>query len=115
MGAAALLVAGSLVLSACSSPEKPGKGKDGEGGSGGGSVSVMWNQALFSLNNATSFGNAAANANIIYMMNDGFNYYDKDLKLVKNESFGKYEKVSDDPLKIKLTLADTAKWSDGRR
>ncbi|MGA4669336.1 ABC transporter family substrate-binding protein [Propionibacteriaceae bacterium Y1923] len=73
----------------------------------------MWNQPLYSLNSNTSFGNATANANIIYMMNDSFNYYDRDLNLVKNESFGTYEKVSDDPLTIKLTLAPTAKWSDG--
>ncbi|MCT1460177.1 ABC transporter family substrate-binding protein [Aestuariimicrobium sp. p3-SID1156] len=112
----ALLVAGSLALSACSGPEKE-PGKSGESGKStsksGGSVSVMWNQPLFSLNNNTSFGNATANANIVYMTNDGFNYYDKDLNLVKNESFGKYEKVSDDPLTIKLTLSEKAKWSDG--
>lgn len=112
MGAAALIMAGSLVLSACSTPEKPG-GENSGGAKSGGSVSVMWNQPLYSLNNNTTFGNAAANANIVYMLNDSFNYYDKDLNLVKNESFGKYEKVSDDPLTIKLTLSDKAKWSDG--
>ena len=112
MGAAALIMAGSLVLSACSTPEKPG-GENSGGAKSGGSVSVMWNQPLYSLNNNTSFGNATANANIVYMMNDSFNYYDKDLNLVKNESFGKYEKVGDDPLTIKLTLSDKAKWSDG--
>lgn len=112
MGVAALFVAGSLVLSACSTPEQDPDSTASTDRSGG-AVSVMWNQPLFSLNNNTSFGNATANANIVYMMNDSFNYYDQDLNLVKNESFGTYEKVSDDPLTVKLTLADTAKWSDG--
>lgn len=113
MGVAALFVAGSLALSACSTPQQDDPGSTTSQSRSGGAVSVMWNQPLYSLNNNTSFGNATANANIVYMMNDSFSYYDKDLNLVKNESFGKYEKVSDDPLTIKLTLADTAKWSDG--
>lgn len=113
MGIAALFVAGSMALSACSTPDKTEPQSSATGARKGGNVSVMWNQPLYSLNSNTSFGNATANNNILYMMNDHFNYYDKDLNLVKNESFGKYEKVSDDPLTIKLTLADTAKWSDG--
>ena len=47
------------------------------------------------------------------MANDSIGYYDKDLKVIQNPSFGKYEKLSDNPLKVKVTLADTATWSDG--
>ena len=32
---------------------------------------------------------------------------------MKNTSFGSYEKVSDDPLTIKYTIADGVNWSDG--
>ena len=76
-------------------------------------VSVLWNQPMYAYNNMTSFGNATANANIIYMTSAGFAYYDKDLNITPDKSFGTFEKVSDDPLKIKMTFADTAQWSDG--
>ena len=113
MRAAALFVAGSLAFTACSSPEKGKDGdKDGESKSGG-SVAVMLNQPLYSLNQLTTTGNATANAIILYMMQDSFTFYNKELEQKPNKSFGTYEKVSDDPLTIKMTLADTAKWNDG--
>ena len=34
-------------------------------------------------------------------------------RLKADTSFGTYEKISDDPLTIKYTVADDAKWSDG--
>ena len=76
-------------------------------------ATVAWNQPFYSYNSATSFGNAVANTNILYIANDSFNYYDEDLKLVPNASFGSYEKVSDSPLTVKQTIAPTATWSDG--
>jgi len=76
-------------------------------------LSVAWNQPFYSYNGATSFGNATANNNIIYSTNSGFNYYDDTPALVKDESFGSYEKISDDPLTVKYTIADGVKWSDG--
>ena len=76
-------------------------------------LSVAWNQAFYSRNSDTDYGNATANANILYLTNDSIGYYDQDLEIAQNSSFGKYEKVSDDPLKVKITLADTATWSDG--
>ena len=76
-------------------------------------MSVAWNQPFYSYNGATSFGNATANNNIIYSTNSGFNYYDDTPALVKDESFGSYEKISDDPLTVKYTIADGVKWSDG--
>lgn len=76
-------------------------------------ATVAWNQAFWSYNNMTSFGNGTTNANIVYLTNDTFSYYDKDLKAQPNKSFGSYEKVSDSPLTVKQTIADTATWSDG--
>lgn len=108
------LAAGALALSACT-PTQPAPAPTDTAGSAPAdtSVSVMWNQPLFSLNNNTSFGNATANANIVYLTQDTFAYYDKGLNLVANDGYGTYEKVSDDPLTVKMTLADTANWSDG--
>ncbi|MYM19747.1 ABC transporter family substrate-binding protein [Brevibacterium sp. 5221] len=111
--AGAGVLATAMLLSACS----PNNGADSsdEGGSGNqdAEVKVMWNQPFFSMNNESNTGNATANSNLVYMMNDSFKYYDPDLKLQENEGFGKIEKVSDDPLKVKYTIGDKAKWSDG--
>lgn len=76
-------------------------------------ATVAFNQAFFSYNSSTSTGNATANNNILYMTNDKFNYYNKELKLTANTSFGTYEKLSDTPLTVKQTVAPTASWSDG--
>jgi peptide/nickel transport system substrate-binding protein len=79
----------------------------------GSSISVGWNQGFYSANSSTSNGNASANANILYMANSGFNYYDAESKLIKNEQFGTYELVSNDPLTVKYTVNSGVKWSDG--
>ncbi len=109
LAATAGVIAGALALSACTPTPQATQSNV----STASVATVAWNQAFYSYNQSTSFGNATANANIIYMSNDGFNYYDKDLKLVPNTSFGSYEKVSDSPLTVKQTIADTAMWSDG--
>ena len=106
LAAAALVTASSLALAGCAT----------DGGSGldeGTSVSVAWNQPFYSYNAGTSYGNATANANITYMTLSGFNYYDNTPELVKDESFGSYELVSEDPLTVKYTLSENARWSDG--
>lgn len=109
LAGAAVVVSGALALSACT----PTPAATQSGAPQASVATVAWNQAFYSANSATTFGNATANNNILYMANDSFNYYDKDLKLVQNTSFGSYEKTSDDPLTVKQTIADTAMWSDG--
>ena len=113
--AAAGVAASALVLSACTPPGDGGNGGNGgDGGNGGGGeVSVMWNQPFYSMNNNTSATNNVTNANVVYMMNDAFKYYDENLELQDNTSFGTVEQVSEDPLKVKYTYAEGAKWSDG--
>ena len=103
--AAATVAVGALVLSGCAAPQS----EIVEGSS----LSVAWNQPFYSYNGVTSFGNAAANNNITYATLSSFNGYDNTPVLVKDESFGSYEKISDDPLVVKYTIADGVKWSDG--
>lgn len=105
--AAAAIGAGALVLSGCAAPEAE------SGLDEGSSITAAWNQAFYAYNGNTSFGNATANNNFIVAMNSGFNYYNNTPELVKDESFGTYELVSEDPQVVKYTLADTATWSDG--
>ena len=108
IGAAIAAVgAAALVLSGCSAPAAESGLDEGT------TVTAAWGQPFYSYNSLTSFGNATANNNIIYMTNDWFNYYDNTPELVKNESFGSYEMVSEDPLTVKYTIKDGVKWSDG--
>ncbi len=117
--AVAVLAASALALSACSSdPGTNGSSSSApptasSGVIAGSAVNIGWNQPFYSYNSTSITGNATANAIIKYMTSSSFNYYDKDLKLTPDTSFGTYEKVSDDPLTVKYTFADTAMWSDG--
>ena len=54
-----------------------------------------------------------ANANVTYMANSGFAYYDATPELVRNTAFGSFETTSDDPLTVAYTIADGVTWSDG--
>lgn len=76
-------------------------------------VTVAWNQPLYSFNSSTSSGNATANAVILYLTQQSFNYYDADQQLIDNEDFGTMELVSEDPMTVKYTINDDVTWSDG--
>jgi peptide/nickel transport system substrate-binding protein len=104
-GVIAATAASALLLSGCAT----GAADIVEGSS----ISVGWNQGFYSANSSTSNGNASANANILYMANSGFNYYDSESTLIKNTQFGSYELVSSDPLTVKYTVNSGVKWSDG--
>jgi len=111
LAAATGLIVGALAFTACTPPTP--NASSSTAAAQPTSVSVMWNQPMYSMNNVTTFGNATANANIVYLTNDNWMYYDKGLNMVPNKSYGTYEKTSDSPLTVKMTLADTATWSDG--
>ncbi|MDO5630000.1 MAG: ABC transporter family substrate-binding protein [Mobilicoccus sp.] len=120
-----IVLASALAFSACTpaTPTAPAPGTTAgatteataapEQPAGESAVSVAWNQAFYSRNSDTDYGNATANANILYLTNDSVAYYDSDLNIAPNASFGSYELVSEDPVQVKITFADTAKWSDG--
>lgn len=110
IGVIAAAVTGvALVLAGCST----GPGDAGDSIQKDTSVTVAQNSAFYSNNPASGTGNSTYNSNITYMTTSGFNYYDDTPKLVKNEKFGTYTKVSDDPLTIKYTVNEGVKWSDG--
>jgi peptide/nickel transport system substrate-binding protein len=107
----AVAASSALVLAGCA--EGDAGGDDNAGLNTGTAVNIMWNQPFYSYNGTSITGNATANNNVLYLMNSGFNYYDEDLNLARDESFGSYEIVSEDPLQIEYTFAETAQWSDG--
>lgn len=102
----------ALVLTACGGTSDDAS-TDDAGINQESAVTVAWEAPLNELNLSSTNGNATQNAVIGYMLNSGFNYYDENLDLVEDTSFGTYEKVSDDPLTVKYTVADDTKWSDG--
>ncbi|HBR88872.1 MAG TPA: hypothetical protein DEA59_06345, partial [Microbacterium sp.] len=69
--AVGLTAVGALVVSGCA----PGGDSGDSGLVEGSSITAAWNQAFYSMNGNTSFGNATANNNINYLVLDGFNYY----------------------------------------
>ena len=79
----------------------------------GSELTVAVTQPYTSGNPVTSYGGSETNANIAYATGTGFNYFNDDSELVRDESFGHYEKVSDDPLAVTYTVSDGVRWSDG--
>ena len=108
----ALAAATALALSACGSSSPTTQKSDTINNST--TLTVGWNQPFYSLNNNTSSGNNVTNANVVYLTSSTFNYYNKDLKLVPDTSFGTYQKTADSPLTVQETLSDKAMWSDGQ-
>ncbi|WP_413335460.1 ABC transporter family substrate-binding protein [Brevibacterium sp. GP-SGM9] len=108
LAAGASVAAAAMVLTACTPPG----GGDDEQSSDNSAVNIGWNESFRSMNTLTANGNAVSNAILTYMMNDNFGYYDGDLE-VQDGALGKVEQVSEDPLKVKYTFNDDAKWSDG--
>lgn len=104
-----------LALAACSGSDGGGESGDGDnaGINSSTALNIAWNQPFYSFNGESITGNATANNVITYMAKSRFNDYNMELELVQDESFGTVEKVSDDPLTVEYTYADTAKWSDG--
>ncbi len=103
--ALALGVTVTLGLSGCSAPKSEIARNA--------AVTVAWSEPFFSYNAATTFGNTTANANIVYATNSRFAYYDDTATLVRDESFGTYEKLADEPLTVKYTVGENIVWSDG--
>ena len=79
----------------------------------GSTVTVASDQPFTSFNDQTTFGNTPANASIIGATNAGFTYYDDASELVRDESFGEIEIVSQEPFAVRYTVAAGVTWSDG--
>lgn len=105
-------VAAALVIAACSPSEGAPPVVVGEK-TRGGSATVAEVNAFTSFNPFSADGNTDINTKIGHITHSGFYYVDDTEKVVRNEKFGQYEKVSDKPLKVKYTVNEGVKWSDG--
>ncbi|TLM85543.1 ABC transporter family substrate-binding protein [Pseudarthrobacter sp. NamE2] len=103
--------AAALVLSGCSgggtAPVMVGEVKRG------GVATVAEVNAFSSFNPYSADGNTDINSKIGYITHSGFYYLDDKAAVVRNEKFGRFEKVSDNPLKVRYTVNEGVKWSDG--
>lgn len=104
----------ALALAACTGPEPaPVESSATPTATSGGNVTVLEAAPFTSFNPSGVTGMTATNTRIDAATHSGFNTVDTELKIVKNEKFGKYEKVKDQPLTIKYTINDGVQWSDG--
>ena len=105
-GLVALLSAVAVTLSGCALPYQSQIVE-------GTTITVAFNQAFDNYNTGSSAGGAVKNANIAYMTNSGFQYYDSTPALVKDTGYGTFEKISDEPLTVRYSINQGVKWSDG--
>jgi len=64
-------------------------------------------------NGLTSATYSTYNSAIVDRMQGNFWYFGTDGSICRDETYGTYEAISEDPLQVKYTLADDAVWSDG--
>ena len=107
--------AAALVLAGCTTT-----GPAPAEGEGGGTITVATTNAFTSFNGDTPDANLDTNGMVGYLTGvsgglglGGFMRLDNDFSILTDDSFGTYEKVSDDPLTVKYTLNEGLKWSDG--
>jgi peptide/nickel transport system substrate-binding protein len=79
----------------------------------GGRATVLEVNAFSSFNPASASGNTDINNKIAHATRSGFSYVSNELKIVRNDKFGSYQKLSDSPLTVKYTVNEGVKWSDG--
>ncbi|ALE92833.1 hypothetical protein AOC05_11905 [Arthrobacter alpinus] len=112
--ACAVALAAVLALGACTAtPPNPDGPTSSATPAVGGNVTVLETNPFSSFNTSSVTGQTDINTKIDYATHSGFNYVESNLKIVKNEQFGKYQKVSDNPLTIKYTINSGVQWSDG--
>jgi peptide/nickel transport system substrate-binding protein len=116
--AVAVVAAGALALSGCttSAPDDGGTSGGGEGGT----ITIAQTNEITSLNSNTPQSNLDINGMVGYISGGGsaggpgaFMYLDDEYNIVHNDAIGTYEKTSDDPLTVKYTINADQKWSDG--
>ena len=76
-------------------------------------VAVASDEPFSSLNPLSEFGAGDTNTAVAYATNAGFTYYTDAPELVRDESFGSYRVMSENPLVVRYTVADGVRWSDG--
>jgi peptide/nickel transport system substrate-binding protein len=102
---AAIVAVAVLTLTSCTgAPPRPVQGS---------TVSVAVSAPLTSLNAASATGNQATDIGVAALTGSAFTSYDSTADLVANSQLGSITKLSDKPLRVKYTVNESVKWSDG--
>lgn len=102
----------ALVLTACLAPSPGGDNNTDEPVADTQVVLAETNE-FTSTNAISATGNLDINGKVNYLTRAGFYYVSDTYEVVPDESFGKMELLSEDPLQIKYTLNEGLEWSDG--
>ena len=112
--ALAALSVGALFLGACGSAgggtESEGSGEATENLAS--TITVAISQAPDAYNSGTANTNSTYNSYVDNLVHSNFVEYSPN-GVIHDEEFGTFEKTSDDPLTVKYTINEDAKWSDG--
>lgn len=103
----------ALALAGCAAQTDDGNGGDEGSESGGGTIRVAETNTFTSFNSNQIDHNLDVNGKVTYMMRADWQYIDNELNLVKDESFGTFERTSEDPLTVEYNINDDVVWSDG--
>ncbi|HEV7565335.1 MAG: dipeptide porter [Leifsonia sp.] len=111
----AVAIAGiaALALAACTTSGNAPQSTAAQGGK----VTVAVVNDFTSFNNQTPQANLDTNGQVGYLdgsYGTGFQYIDNNYKIVHDDKFGTFKKVSDNPMTVKYTLNKDDKWSDGQ-
>lgn len=111
------LVSASMVATACTSSDDD-SGSSGSGASANASgnsntITYATEQEFSAYNNDNASANAVANAVVLNQVQPYFSYVDAKGNHQRDTDYGTFEKISDNPLKVKYTISDKAVWSDG--
>lgn len=110
MRAASLMVAPVLVLAGC-----VGANPEPDTTTGAPAVvTLMTDGALTSLNGSSPAADAATNHLVLSLTDVGFTTVDAMGTVAADPALGTVEKLSDNPLTVRYTIAGTARWSDGQ-
>lgn len=103
----AVVVSAGVLASASCASGAPG------GGPTPAPVTIAVDGPFSSANGSSATGDTPTDHLVASLTQSGLSTVDVTGTVVPDPSFGTVEKVSDDPLTVRYTLADTATWSDG--
>lgn len=122
---------GALLFSACTSPagsddpaaeestgtstvaDGPCKADLGDVETADGEIKYSNESEFLGYNSYTTETYSVYNNAVTDRMNSNFWYFGDDGTICKDEAFGTYELLSEDPMQVEYTISDEAVWSDG--
>lgn len=103
----------STASSAATESSAASSGGGAAGGPAADTINIGLEQTPGGFNGGSAGANSVYTGYVDNLVHSNFSEIQPDGTILPNETFGTYEKVSDDPLTIDYTIAEEAVWSDG--